>query len=66
MDEDLGGKPVLQRTVEVFTKIDRVGSIVVAGPAGDEDFREFKEKYGDKMAAGATLCRGGPAHRWKR
>lgn len=66
LDEDLGGKPVLQRTVEVFTKIDRVGSIVVAGPAGDDDFREFKEKYGDKMALlGATLCRGGPAHRWE-
>jgi len=66
LDEDLGGKPVLQRTVELFTKHDLVGAIVVAGPAGDEEFREFRERHGDRLGLlGATVCRGGVTHRWE-
>jgi 2-C-methyl-D-erythritol 4-phosphate cytidylyltransferase len=66
LDEDLGGKPVLQRTVEIFTRLDRVASIVVAGPADAEQEREFRTKYADKMAMlGATICRGGTHHRWQ-
>ena len=66
LDEDLGGKPVLQRTVELFTKHDDVGEIIVAGPAGDAEFQEFKERHGDRLGLlGAKLCRGGVKHRWE-
>ena len=30
--QDLGGRPVLVRCVEIFTKHDAVSSIIVAGP----------------------------------
>lgn len=66
LDEDLGGKPVLQRTVELFTKHDRVASIVVAGPADPEAYSEFKQRYADKLGLlGARLCQGGKTHRWE-
>ncbi len=60
LDEDLGGRPVLQRTVELFTKRDEVGTIVVAGPANDAEYTAFVERHGDRLGLlGATLCRGG-------
>jgi len=70
LEEDLGGRPVLQRTVELFTKLDlndvTVGPIVVAGPAHDEAFREFHERHADRLALlGARICRGGETHRWE-
>ncbi|MBL9001392.1 MAG: 2-C-methyl-D-erythritol 4-phosphate cytidylyltransferase [Phycisphaerae bacterium] len=66
LDEDLGGKPVLQRTVEAFTKNDRVATIVVAGPADPESAAEFRSRYGDRLGLlGAALCEGGPTHRWE-
>lgn len=70
LDEDLGGKPVLQRTVELFTKFDpregSIGAIIVAGPAGDEAFADFKERHGDRLGLlGASMCRGGATHRWE-
>lgn len=70
LDEDLGGKPVLQRTVEVFTKFDApdatVAAIIVAGPHDPEAFAEFKERHGDRLGLlGAVLCRGGATHRWE-
>ena len=33
IDEDLGGRPLLHRTVELFNKLQEVGAIIVAGPA---------------------------------
>lgn len=66
LDEDLGGRPVLQRTVEMFTKHDLVSFIVVAGPADDGAFGEFKARYGDKLGLlGVRLCRGGATHRYE-
>lgn len=70
LDEDLGGKPVLQRTVELFTKFDpregSIASIIVAGPASDEAFAEFKDRHADRLALlGAAICRGGATHRWE-
>lgn len=70
LDEDLGGKPVLQRTVEAFTKFDaddvRIGTIVVAGPHDDADFAEFRDRHVDRLSLlGATLVRGGKTHRWE-
>ncbi len=66
LDEDLGGRPVLQRTVELFTKDDRFGAIVVAGPHDDVAMGEFRTKYADKLGLmGVTICRGGRMHRYE-
>ncbi len=66
LDEDMGGKPVLQRTVEAFTKHDQVSSIIVAGPADDESMAEFRLRHGDRLALlGASLVKGGITHRYE-
>ncbi|TVS08050.1 MAG: 2-C-methyl-D-erythritol 4-phosphate cytidylyltransferase [Phycisphaerales bacterium] len=66
LDEDLGGRPLLQRTIELFNTDDRVASIVVAGPHDDEAFSAFKLRHGDKIALyGGVLCKGGKAHRYE-
>jgi 2-C-methyl-D-erythritol 4-phosphate cytidylyltransferase len=66
LDEDIAGRSVIQRTVEMFTKIDEVSTIIVAGPHDDEAFAEFKFQHGDKLAIlGVTLCQGGKTHRYE-
>ncbi len=70
LEEDLGGKSVLHRSVELFTKLESpdwtVGAIVVAGPADPEAYAEFKVRHADKLAImGASVCIGGAAHRWE-
>ncbi len=66
LDEEIGGRPVLQRTVELFTKHPDVTLIVVAGPADAGAFAEFKNKYSDKLGLlGVKLCQGGAAHRYE-
>lgn len=66
LDEDLGGKSVLQRSIELFTKDDRVGFIIVAGPHDPAAFAEFKARHGDKLGfLGAALCPGGKTHRYE-
>ncbi|CAG0953186.1 2-C-methyl-D-erythritol 4-phosphate cytidylyltransferase [Phycisphaerales bacterium] len=70
LDEDLGGKPLLQRTVEIFTKFEpREGAIVamiVAGPGKPDEFAEFRQRHGDRLGLmGATLVPGGITHRWE-
>lgn len=66
LDEDLGGKSVLQRSVELFNTRDEVRQIIVAGPHDDDAFSAFKLRHGDRLALlGAALIRGGPAHRYE-
>lgn len=70
LDEDLGGRPVLHRTIEAFANYDApgitLGPIVVAGPHDDEAFATFKLRHGDKLAIlGIKLVRGGETHRWQ-
>lgn len=66
LDEDLGGRPVLQRAVELFNKREDVGLIVVAGPADDAAYAEFKLRHADKLGLlGVTLCQGGRTHRYE-
>ncbi len=67
LDEDLGGRPVLQRTVELFNKLgDEVSFVVIAGPAEDADYAGFCERHADKLGLiGARLCRGGKDHRYQ-
>lgn len=64
LDEDLGGRPVLHRTVELFTKHPDVTAIIVAGPAEPEAFARFKERHADKLGLlGVRVCQGGKEHR---
>src|SRR5436190_22452113 len=64
--QDLGGRTVLLRTVEIFAKRDEVRSIIVAGPAGAEEFAEFKNRYGPTLGFhGARVVEGGRDHRWE-
>jgi len=66
LDEDLGGRPLLQRTVELFDKRPEVGSIVVAGPHDEAAFAEFELRHADRLTIlGAILCRGGATHRYE-
>jgi len=64
LDEDLGGRPVLQRTVELFSKLDETDAIIVAGP--HDDYDEFVGRHGDKLGLlGVKVCKGGINHRWE-
>lgn len=66
LDEDMAGRPLLQRTVEIFVKRDDVAHIIVAAPAEDDAFNEFRERHGDKLGLlGVAICRGGAEHRWE-
>ena len=66
LDEDLAGRPVLQRTVELFNKRHEVGQILVAGPHDPDAFADFNLRHADKLAIlGVTIVRGGPTHRYK-
>lgn len=66
LDEELGGRPVLQRTVELFTQLPEVGTIIVAGPADAAAMAAFKDRYQDKLGLlGVRLCAGGATHRYE-
>ncbi len=56
--EDVGGRPLLLRTIEFFTKREDVIEIVVAGPM--EHFDNFQDKFGPALSFhGVTIVRGG-------
>jgi 2-C-methyl-D-erythritol 4-phosphate cytidylyltransferase len=64
LSQDLGGRSVLLRTVEVFTKRDEVKGIIVAGPP--DEFEVFRDKYGPTLGFhGARIVKGGRQHRWE-
>lgn len=66
LDEDLGGKAVLQRTVELFNIRDDVFQIIIAGPHDEQAFSAFKDQHADRLSLlGAKLVRGGKTHRWE-
>lgn len=70
LDEDLGGRPVLHRTVEAFTNYDSpdqtLGPIIVAGPHDEQALAEFRLRHGDKLSIlGVQVVRGGQTHRWE-
>ncbi len=70
LDEDLGGRPVLQRTVETFVNYEHeevtIGSIIVAGPHDQKQMDAFKARHGDKLGLlGAVVVSGGVTHRWE-
>ena len=62
--QDLGGRAMLLRTVELFTKRDEVRSIIVAGPPDDLD--GFRERYGAPLSFhGVRIVEGGREERWE-
>lgn len=66
LDQDMGGRPVLQRTIELFTKHPDVQTIIVAGPNDESAMAEFKLRHGDKLGLlGVTLVAGGKKHRYE-
>lgn len=65
LDEDMGGRPVLHRAVELFTNRPETARLIVAGPHDDEAMGEFRMRHADKLAVyGVTLVAGGAHHRW--
>jgi 2-C-methyl-D-erythritol 4-phosphate cytidylyltransferase len=64
LSQDLGGRPVLLRTVEAFTKRDEVVAIVVAGPP--DDIEGFRARFGPALGFnGAKIVEGGRTERWE-
>jgi len=64
LDQDVGGRPLLLRTVELFTKRQEVRAIVVAAPPDKLD--EFRSKYGPSLGFhGAGIVAGGKEFRWE-
>jgi 2-C-methyl-D-erythritol 4-phosphate cytidylyltransferase len=64
LSQDMGGRALLLRTVEVFTKRDEVRSIIVAGPP--DRFDSFRDKFGPTLGFhGVTLVEGGKKERWE-
>jgi len=63
LSQDLGGRAVLLRTVEAFTKRDEVATIVVAGPP--DDLEGFRSRFGPALGFnGARVVAGGVTERW--
>ncbi|MSR18185.1 MAG: 2-C-methyl-D-erythritol 4-phosphate cytidylyltransferase [Phycisphaerales bacterium] len=64
LSQDLGGRPLLLRTVEPFTKHDDVKSIIVAAPP--ESMEEFRQRFGAQLGFhGVTIVAGGVLERWE-
>jgi 2-C-methyl-D-erythritol 4-phosphate cytidylyltransferase len=64
LSQDLGGRAVLLRTAEVFTKRDEVAAIVVAGPP--DDLEAFRARFGPALQFnGARIVAGGRTERWE-
>lgn len=64
LSQDLGGRPVLLRTVEAFTKRDEVVAIVVAAPP--DDIEGFRARFGPALGFnGARIVEGGRIERWE-
>lgn len=64
LGQDLGGRALLLRTVELFTKRDEVRSIIVAGPPDDLD--GFRDRFGAQLGFhGVQIVGGGRVERWE-
>jgi 2-C-methyl-D-erythritol 4-phosphate cytidylyltransferase len=64
LGQDLGGRALLLRTVELFTKRDEVRSIIVAGPPDDLD--DFRDRFGAQLGFhGVRIVPGGRVERWE-
>ncbi len=64
--QDLGGRALLLRTIELFASRDDVAAIVVAAPPEESAAEEFRLRYGTQLAFyGARVVAGGRRERWE-
>lgn len=64
LGQDLGGRALLLRTVEIFTRREEVKAIVVAAPP--DRFDEFRDRYGAQLSFhGVRIVEGGRVDRWE-
>lgn len=64
LGQDLGGRALLLRTVELFTKRDDVRTIIVAAPPDALD--EFRGRHGATLSFhGVQIVAGGRVERWE-
>lgn len=64
LSQDLGGRPLLVRTVEALSRRPEVKQIIVAGPPASID--QFKERFGPVLGFhGAEIVGGGETDRWE-
>lgn len=62
--QDVGGRPMILRSVELFTKREDVTAIVVA--AAPDELEEFKARFGAQLGFhGAKVVAGGTVERWE-
>jgi 2-C-methyl-D-erythritol 4-phosphate cytidylyltransferase len=58
LTEDIGGRPLLIRTVEFFAKREETAQMIVVGPP--DDFEAFKERFGPSLSFhGVMIVQGG-------
>ena len=66
LSQDLGGRALLLRTVELFTRREEVASIIVAAPPEEEAFERFRDRYGAQLGFhGVRIVAGGRVERWE-
>lgn len=64
LSQDVGGRPMVLRTVELFTRREEVASIIVAAPPDSID--EFRARFGTQLGFhGARVVPGGVSERWE-
>ena len=64
LSADLGGRPLLLRAIEIFSRRQEVVQIIVAGPPDAMD--AFKDRFGAGLGFhGITLVAGGREDRWE-
>ena len=63
LGQDLGGRPVLLRSVEAFAKRDDVAAVIVAAPT--DGVEEFRERYGVQLAFHGVKIVAGGRERWE-
>ncbi|MCZ6835887.1 MAG: 2-C-methyl-D-erythritol 4-phosphate cytidylyltransferase [Planctomycetota bacterium] len=62
--QDLGGRPLLIRTIELLSKREEVNQILVGAPP--EDLEQFRERFAATLGfLGATVVEGGRVDRWE-
>jgi len=59
--EDLGGRPLLMRTVEFFTKREDVTQIIVVGPT--DTFEQFNDRFGPSLSFHGVFIEEGGSSR---
>jgi len=64
IDQDLGGRTVLLRTIETLSRRDEITRIIVAAPPDDID--AFRDRYGATLGFhGVEIVEGGRIERWE-